>query len=113
MIDKKGLRELCDAQQICHLPPGLMSEILDALDQFDTPEVEDFLKGVQREAPHQLIRWGQEHDDLKSDFDWLFLFGFLAGKAMQARKDGNLEKAKHHAITAGAALMNWHTRVDL
>ena len=76
------------------------------------PEINDFLLGVKLEAEYQREFWGKEHDQEKTPNDWIFLFGWLAGKASQARKDGNIDKAKHHAITAAAALFNWHSQID-
>jgi len=74
----------------------------------NNPVFDDFLKGVPIEAAHQIERWGTEHDKEKTAEDWLFLFGWLAGKCVQAKKSGDIQKAKHHAITAAAALMNCH-----
>lgn len=78
----------------------------------NTPEIADFMRGVPLEAAHQVEKWGPEHDAEKSGHQWMFLFGFLAGKAVQAVKSGNPEKAKHHAITAGAAAANFHRLVS-
>lgn len=75
------------------------------------PHTDDFLEGIKLEAAHQKERYTPEHDGLKSAEEWVFLFGWLAGKATQARKDGDHEKAKHHAITAAAALYNWHAGI--
>lgn len=36
----------------------------------DTPETEDFFKGVPLEAAHQRERWGAEHDSGKTPADW-------------------------------------------
>ena len=81
-------------------------------DRLDTlinsPEVDDFLEGVRREAPHQVERWVTEHDEGKTPADWFWLVGYLAGKALHAGITGDLEKAKHHTITAAGALANWH-----
>lgn len=77
----------------------------------NTPEVEDFLAGVAREAAHQHARWGAAHDDGKTPFDWFWLIGYLAQKAAFAATNGDLEKARHHTITTAAALFNWHVRL--
>jgi hypothetical protein len=68
-----------------------------------TPEIADFLVAVEREALHQRDRWGSEHDAGKTDADWFWLIGYLAGKAIN-----NPEKLLHHIITTAAACLNWH-----
>lgn len=73
----------------------------------NTPTIDDWIEGVRLEAAHQQDRWGSEHDAGKTDPDWFWLVGYLAGKALFARMQGNLDKAKHHTISTGAALLNW------
>jgi hypothetical protein len=68
-----------------------------------TPEIHDFLKAVEREALHQRNRWGAEHDAGKTDADWFWLIGYLAGKAINKP-----EKLLHHVITTAAACLDWH-----
>lgn len=72
----------------------------------NTPEIENFLQAVHNEALHQRERWGSEHDAGKTDADWFWLIGYLAGKAI--RPDATAEKQLHHIITTAAALLNWH-----
>lgn len=74
----------------------------------NTPELLDFVKGVQVEAAHQRERWGKQHDSTKSPEEWLWVVGYLAGKALQAQRTGDLDKHRHHLITAAAVLANWH-----
>lgn len=74
----------------------------------NTPEVDDFAKGVQLEALHQRERWGSDHDGGKTDADWFWLVGHLASKALCAVMGGNAAKAKHHLVTTAATLCNWH-----
>jgi hypothetical protein len=74
----------------------------------NTPEVEDWAKGCRLEAAHQRERWGVDHDAGKSPFDWFWLVGYLAQKAAASAVAGDTEKAKHHTISTGAALANWH-----
>lgn len=79
----------------------------------NTPETEDFLKGMPLEAAHQIERWGSDHDRNKSTFDWVFLIGHLTTRAagyydISEMDEKFLKKAKHHCITAAAALLNWH-----
>lgn len=69
----------------------------------DHPVLGDFIKAVPLEAAHQRERWGVEHDAYKTDADWFWLVGYLAGKAFHLP-----EKRLHHIITAAAALANWH-----
>lgn len=77
----------------------------------NSPELNDFAKGVVTEAVHQKLKWGTSHDEGKTAEDWIFLMGHLSGKAAQAKKDGNVDKAKHHCISAAAAMANWHTQI--
>lgn len=74
----------------------------------NTPETADFMAGVPLEAAHQRERWGVSHDGGKTPFDWFWLIGYLAQKAADAATRGDSEKAKHHTISTGAALANWH-----
>jgi hypothetical protein len=78
----------------------------------NTPETADFMKGVPLEAAHQRERWGVDHDAGKSAFDWFWLIGYLAQKAATSEVRGDVEKAKHHAISTAAALANWHLRLS-
>lgn len=77
----------------------------------DSPETEDFDKALPLEAAHQVRRWGAEHDAGKNPEDWFWLIGYLAGKALAAHRIGDVEKAKHHCISAAAALRNWHAHI--
>ena len=73
-----------------------------------TPSTEDWLAAVPLEAAHQVERWGTSHDAGKAPQDWFWLLGYLGGKALHAAILGDVAKAKHHTISAGAALLNWH-----
>lgn len=75
-----------------------------AYDRINTPEIHDFLSAVENEALHQRERWGVDKDGGKSDAEWYWLVGYLAGKALHDVKGKRL----HHIITASAALLNWH-----
>lgn len=70
---------------------------------FNTPHTDEFLKAVELEALHQRERWAAEHDAGKTDADWFWLIGYLAGKALNKP-----EKQLHHIITTAAACLNWH-----
>lgn len=76
----------------------------------DTPENEDFIKGVSIEAEHQLRRWPGA-DERKTPLEWAGLVLYLAGKAIRAVLEGDREKGKHHCISTAAALKNWHRRI--
>lgn len=76
--------------------------------KLSTPEVHDFLAGVAQESAHQRERWGSEHDTGKAPEDWFWLLGWLAGKAVHAAHNGDVDKAKHHCISSAAVLANWH-----
>lgn len=77
---------------------------------FNTPEISDFLRGVEVEAKHQRLRWDPDHDAQKQDEDWFWTLGYLAGKALQAQRSGDHDKHLHHLISSAALLSNWHAR---
>lgn len=89
----------------------LEAKVAEADAILNTPRVVDFLEGVRLEAAHQRQRWGTAHDRWKSAENWFWLVGYLAGKALRACIDGDNFKAKHHTISAAAALMNWHETI--
>lgn len=72
----------------------------------NTPQTEDFFEAVKLEAAHQQERWGTKDDAGKTDANWFWLIGYLAGKIL--RPDNTQEKRLHHIITSGAAILNWH-----
>ena len=92
----------------------------------NTPHIAEFLEAVKLEAMHQRERWATDHDAGKTDADWFWLVGYLAGKAVhsgtRAREASesdsvpdnqeaarpHYEKQVHHIITTAAALLNWH-----
>jgi hypothetical protein len=82
----------------------LLADEVERLDRLiNTPHTADFLRAVHLEAVHQRERWAADHDAGKSDADWFWLVGYLAGKALHKP-----EKQVHHIITTAAALLNWH-----
>lgn len=91
----------------------------------NNPHTDEFLEAVKLEAAHQRERWGTDHDAGKTDADWFWLVGHLAGKALhsgtqvevaqfnasyqgQESRRHHTEKRLHHIITTAAALLNWH-----
>ena len=74
----------------------------------NTPQSNDFLRAVSTEAEHQRQRWGNKHDAGKTQADWYWLIGHLAGKALYANLAGDTVKAEHHIITTAPALLIWH-----
>ena len=85
----------------------ILAELLRLQSEIDTPHTEDFLESVKLEMAHQRERWGTSHDAGKTDPDWFWLIGYLAGKALKSLNDKDIEKGKHHLITSAAALGNW------
>jgi hypothetical protein len=71
--------------------------------ELSTPEINDFILAIEREALHQRDRWGSDHDARKTDSDWFWLIGYVAGKALHKP-----EKRLHHIITTAAVCLNWH-----
>ena len=84
---------------------GILIELL------GRPEIDDFQEGVILEAAHQRQRWGDAHDRDKSAENWFWLVGYLAGKALRSAITGNYNHAKHHTISAAAALFQWHKAI--
>ncbi len=83
-------------------------------DAINTPELYDFTTAVVNEALHQRERWGVENDGGKTDADWFWLIGYLAGKALHnPPKDdlGSVDARLHRIITVAAAACNWHGSV--
>jgi hypothetical protein len=90
--------------------------------QINTPHTAEFLTSVEMEAIHQRERWAADHDAGKTDADWFWLLGYLAGKALHAGTRAEVEakrvdftacdhekqKRLHHIITTAAACLNWH-----
>lgn len=87
------------------------AEYLKLQSRINTPELEDFAKGVMLEAVHQQERWPSENDEGKSPADWFWLIGYLAQKAMYSAIAEDRDKMLHHAITTAAALANWHLQM--
>jgi hypothetical protein len=61
----------------------------------NTPEIDNFLRGVHLEAIHQVDRWGEANDRAKRPADWFWLVGYLAGKALAAAKGEVSQRFKH------------------
>lgn len=85
--------------------------------ELGAPEIEDFFEAVKKEAAYQRERWGAEHDGGKTDADWLWLIGYLAGKALHnpvcaGETRSELELKLHRIITVAAAACNWHAAVQ-
>lgn len=76
----------------------------------NSPEIIDFGKAVQLEAAHQRERWGAAGDAGKTDADWFWLIGYLAGKALgtDVKDAESRDKKLHRIITVAAAACNWH-----
>jgi hypothetical protein len=123
----RRLNELVDAS--LQLKLDVANARIAALESLiNNPHTADFLEAVRTEAAHQRDRWGTAHDVGKSDEDWFWLIGYLAGKAMftPVRKDLNavadmlcgddetaiVEKRRHRIITVAAAALNWHAAVS-
>lgn len=106
---RDGLKQELEELRLQHsAATGELSELRALL---NTPETEDFDKGVPLEATHQIQRWTAAHDAGKNPEDWFWLVGYLAGKALAAFKTGDHQKAKHHTISTAAALRNWHKAI--
>ena len=79
--------------------------------EVNTPHTTEFLEAVKLEAAHQRQRWAAPHDAGKTDADWFWLVGYLAGKCLRCVITGDREKALHHTISSAAALANWYEAI--
>jgi len=103
--------ELESGQDLTAVHAGLLLREVERLYQLiNTPELEEFWEGAQREAAHQRERWGDAHDRGKQGHDWSATVTALHGKAIRALWDGDREKYLHHIITMAAVCANWHAR---
>lgn len=78
-------------------------KLREEISKVNIPQVDDFMEAVKNEARHQRLRWKSEHDEGKEGTDWLWLLGWLAGKAVNKP-----EKRLHHIIATAAVCFNWH-----
>jgi hypothetical protein len=78
----------------------------------NNPVIDDWFNGVRVESAHQIERWGSMNDEGKSPLDWFWLIGYLAQKAAMASITGDADKAKHHTISTGAAMLNWFHAIN-
>lgn len=109
IIDRRGERPV---------PSGIESALARICGELDrlrallnAPEILDFVKAVQLEAAHQRQRWPSEHDAGKTDADWFWLIGYLAGKALHnpPKQGAKLRELQlHRIVTVAAAACNWH-----
>lgn len=91
---------------------ALRDRIAELEQRINTPLTAEWLEAVPLEAAHQIERYGVMHDAGKTAWDWFWLIGYLAQKAAASHVAGDIEKAKHHTISTGAALLNWHRRLS-
>lgn len=108
----KAVAERDAAVQACEAMRGERDELIALV---NTPEVIDFVMAVQLEAAHQRKRWPSDHDASKTDADWFWLIGYLAGKALhnpiksaESDQQNADELQLHRIITIAAATANWH-----
>ncbi|MFY0993518.1 MULTISPECIES: hypothetical protein [Pseudomonas] len=108
-----GLKLIDDQSDECE--HGQVAELQAEIEQLkkllDTPHTADWFEGVKLEAGHQVKRWGSDQDAGKAPADWFWLIGYLAQKAMIAHMSGDQDKARHHTISTGAAMLNWFRQV--
>lgn len=91
----------------------LLAEVRRLRELINTPELHDFAAAVALEAAHQRDRWKSNHDAGKTDADWLWLIGYLAGKALHNPPNDMppADARKHRIITIAAAAANWHAAI--
>lgn len=97
-----------EVEQIRRERDDAKHNLVEASRLWEGPETDDWLQGVRKEAAHQTARWGVEGEDGKDWTDFFWLVGYLTGKALRSSLEGDQEKARHHTISTGAVLLNWH-----
>lgn len=107
-----------DPQEQIDMDCRALAVIVEALERgnrlselVNSPEIEDFIRGLKLEAVHQVEKWGDAHDRGKSAENWFWLVGYLAGKCLRSVITGKREKALHHTISTAAACLNWHSAI--
>ena len=70
-------------------------------DLLNTPLYKEFTAAVEREAAHQVARWGTPHDRGKAPEDWYWLLAYLSGKALRAHIDylAKVQANRDHAVS--------------
>jgi hypothetical protein len=96
-LEGSGMPEIVAALEIAEREINRLDELI------NTPHTAAFLEAVRLEAAHQRERWAADHDAGKTDADWFWLVGYLAGKALHKQ-----DRQVYHIITTAAALLNWH-----
>lgn len=107
-------RERAAHRKTCEERDKLRLQVAALEARLNTPEFVSFRDAVVLEAAHQVERWGTEHDAGKTDAEWLWLIGYLIGKALHnpgVTPDNATEKKLHRIIAAAAACANWHAQV--
>jgi hypothetical protein len=93
---------------------AVVIEKAEKYDAINTPELYDYLEAAQNEALHQREKWGTNGDEGKTDADWFWLVGYLAGKALHNPPKVNMtpvDAMLHRLVALGAAVANWHAAV--
>lgn len=73
------------------------------------PVTDDFWADAAEESRYQSEHWGEDHDNAKSDDEWFWTLGFLAGKVL--RPDADVFKKRHRLRAAAALLHQWDQRL--
>lgn len=84
------------------------AEIKRLNDVLHTPLIGEFFAAVKNEASHQVERWKSSHDEGKTDGDWFWLIGYIAGKVLWP--DADNAKQRHRIIAIAAVAYNWWRR---
>lgn len=101
--------------------PTTMSDVDEIVEDYvrlhklvNSPHIIDFTEAEILEAAFQQEKWGANGDEGKTDADWFWLIGYLAGKALHNpdTTEKNADKKRlHRIITIAAAARNWHAAV--
>jgi len=74
----------------------------------DQPDPTAFMAAADIEARYQMTHWNDAH---KTDADWFWLVGHLAGKALHIGEAEGRTKLLHRVTTVAAAAANWHRSI--
>lgn len=98
--------ELCSKEK-----SELRARIAELEALINSPELDDFIGGLQLESAHQTERWGKESEENSPPHHYVLVANKLLGKLSVSIFDRDTDKFKHHCITLAAAMYNAHRQI--
>lgn len=111
-MEKNNAAEFEDPRDPIEITYNQMASIMIAYlhHATNTPEINDFIKGVGIEARHQQERWGDQSHEPFGHF--MLVANKLMGKMAIDIFDDDRQKLKHHIIALAAVMKNLHDAVS-